>query len=341
MSEVLKEEDIPNNALTYCDLGIAYECNMKCRMCSFWLDSPLNKDNVLSIENWMNILKQISKFTESHECMINFSGTGESLLRKDIFKLIEYGRSLNLKIQIISNGLCVSEEMAKNIHNSGREHICFSLDSLNPKTHDFMRGKDQAHKAVMNAIDNIAAFSPETIIGINTIISGVNLDEIVELVEWVYQNENIAYINFQAIAQPFSYNQAPDEEWFKREENSLLWPGDKQKIEMTMNRLIELKRRGYKIANDVTQLNAFRRYFLDPLTFIKQNRCNLGQAKVLNIDPAGNIARCQLVGIIDNIKNGKSLKEICASNEACEHLDKINKCRRNCHLVVSCYYHGE
>ncbi len=341
MIEACKENNLSDNALSYCDLGIAYECNMKCRMCNFWLDSPLNKDNVLSIENWMDILKQISEFTASQECVINFSGPGESLLRRDIFKLIEYGRSLNLKIQIISNGLCVSEEMAKNIQNSGLEHICFSLDSLNPKTHDFMRGKEQAHKAVMNAIDNIAAFSPKTHIGINTIISGVNLEEIVELVEWVDKNENILYINFQAIAQPFSYDHAPDLEWFNRKESSFLWPKDSQKIEKTINRIIDLKRNGYKIADDVLQLKAFLKYFLDPLTFIKKNRCNLGQAKVLNIDPAGNIAICQLVGIIDNIKSGKSLKEIWASNEFYEHIDKINKCRRNCHLVVSCYYHEE
>lgn len=327
--------------LTYCDLGIAYQCNFKCKMCKFWQDSPLNLSNVISIEQWKDVLDQISDLGNMSNCVINFSGSGEPLLRSNIFDLIKYGRSLGLKIQIISNGSCVNQQIATKIAESGLGFISFSLDSLNAQTHDFMRGMDKACAGVLKAIDNISVFSPDTCIGINTVISGLNLEDIVKLTKWVQEDKRISYINFQAIAQPFSYNKAPDVEWFNADEYKGLWPGDEQKIKETIDQLIVLKGKGYKILDDIVQLNVFRDYFLDPLTFIKKKKCNLAKAGILNIDPTGNVSRCQMVGVIDNIKNNTTIKQICLSKQAADHIDMINECKRNCHLVVSCHFEDE
>ncbi|MBU1088064.1 MAG: radical SAM protein [Candidatus Omnitrophica bacterium] len=330
-----------NIELTYCDLGIAYQCNFKCKMCKFWLDSPLNSNNILSIEQWKDILKQLSEFVDIGNCVINLSGSGEPLLRSGIFDLIKYGRSLGLKIQTISNGSCVNNQIATKIAESGLGFISFSLDSLKAETHDFMRGTDKACEGVLKAIENVATFSPNTCIGINTIISGLNIDDIIDLTCWVENNKLISYINFQAIAQPFSYDKAPDVEWFKLEDYKNLWPQDKQKIKETIDQLIALKEKGYKMIDDVAQFNVFKAYFLDPLRFIKKNKCNLAKAGILNIDPSGNISKCQMVGIIDNLKSNKTLAEICLSEQADKHIELINKCKRNCHLVVSCHFDQE
>ena len=327
--------------LTYCDLGIAYQCNFKCKMCNFWQDSPLNLNNILSIKQWKNVLAQISEFTDTNNCTINFSGPGEPLLRDNIFDLIKYGRSLGLKIQIISNGFCVNKQLAADIAKSGLKFISFSLDSLKPETHDSLRGKDNAYAHVLQAIENIATICPDICIGINTVISGINLEDIIELTRWVENNKQIAYINFQAIAQPFSYSEAPDTEWFNRDAYQHLWPKDENRIKAMLDKLIEFKEKGYKIADEIAQLKVFKHYFLDPLTFIKTNRCNLAKAKILNIDPAGNVSKCQMVGIIDNIKNKQTLEQICLSKSADEHIAMINKCKRNCHLVVSCHFDSE
>ncbi|MBU1044826.1 MAG: radical SAM protein [Candidatus Omnitrophica bacterium] len=330
-----------NIKLTYCDLGIAYQCNFKCKTCEFWKNSPLNKDNVLSIEQWKNVLDQLSELVDKQICTINLSGPGEPLLRDNIFDLIKHGRDLGLKIQIISNGFCVNKQIAADIAASGLKFISFSLDSLNPETHNYLRGKDNAFEYVMRAIDNISLACPDICIGINTVISKVNLNEIIELTQWVENDKRLAYINFQAIAQPFSYHQAADIEWFKKLEYQQLWPDDKKVIEQTIAQLIEFKQKGYKLSDDISQLKVFKQYFLDPLTFIKKTRCNLAKVGVLNIDPAGNVSKCQMVGIIDNIKGEKNLKQICLSEEAEKHIALINNCQRNCHLVVSCHFCSE
>ncbi len=328
-------------SLDCCDLGIAYRCNYKCRMCYFWKDSPLNDSNVLSIEEWKEVLKQLPQLPKNENLMVNFAGPGETFLRKGIFSLIKYGRQLNLKIQVISNGSLISKDICRQISDARLEFLCLSLDSLNPKTHDYLRGVEGAQQRVLQSIVNMAKFAGQTKIGINTVINGMNLNEIAELTEWVERNEKISHINFQAITQPFSFTEVSDELWFHDENRRFLWPLNESLIHKTMDVLIGFKNRGYKIADSVQQLNNFREYFLNPLQFIKNGHCNLGKGNILIIDPAGNVSICSLVGIIDNLRKQMNLSKILSSEDAFLHKKNINDCRRNCHLVVSCYYQEE
>lgn len=64
--------------LNYCDLGIGYQCNYKCRMCYFWKNSPLNRNNVLDIQEWKDVLSQIADLPKQDGFMINFAGPGSS-----------------------------------------------------------------------------------------------------------------------------------------------------------------------------------------------------------------------------------------------------------------------
>lgn len=329
------------DVLDCCDLGIAYRCNYRCRMCYFWENNSLGENNVLSTQEWKEVLQQLKELPKSDDYIVNFTGSGEIFLRKDVFSLIKYSRQLNLKMQIITNGSLINKDVSRQIADAGLEFLCFSLDSLNPQTHDFLRGVQGAQRRVLEGIENVSSDSPQTKIGVNTVISKVNLHEIVELTEWVQKNKVISYINFQVITQPFSFTDAPEQTWFKTDENRFLWPDDQQLIHKTINQLIEFKKMGYKLADGISQFNTFRDYFINPLLFIKNGRCNLGKGNVMIIDPVGNVSLCSLVGVIDNLKNGMNLRSILSSDGATEHKRKINTCQRNCHLIVSCYYQEE
>lgn len=335
------DEKIIANRVERCNLGIAYKCNFRCQMCFFWQNSPLSENNILNTEEWEEVFKEIKEFEINDDFILDFSGPGEIFLRKDIFSLISFAKSLNFKIQVISNGYLVNKILAQQISDAGLDYLCLSLDSLNPKTHDFLRGAQSATERVFQAINNIVQFSKKTKLGINTVISRINMPEIIELTKWVQENEYISHINFQAITQPFSFFDDPQENWFQKEEYNSLWPNEFDLMQQVINELIELKRQNYKIANSISQLEAFRSYFINPRIFIKEKRCNLGQGKVLNIDPAGNVSMCQIVGVIGNVKEGDTLRQIWLSEKANCHKKNIYNCRRNCHLVVSCYYEDE
>jgi len=330
-----------SRTLKFFDLGIAYQCNYKCRMCFFWKDSPLSAANVLSIKQWKEVLRQLQDIPKAKDFIINFAGPGETFLREGIFELIRFAKALHLRTQVISNGSLINEELAKKIDDAGLEFLCLSLDSLDHEVHDLLRGVKGAGRKVFQAIEYVSKFAKCTKIGINTVISAVNIKQLPELTEWVQNDERISHINFQAITQPFSFTGQPRENWFEEQENRFLWPADKTQVNTTIDRLVDFKKRGYKIAENVRQLNIFRDYFLNPLLFIKNGRCNLGSGEVLIIDPAGNISMCSLLGQIDRFMAGKNLKDVLSSEETFLHKTKINKCRRNCHLVVSCYYQDE
>ena len=336
------DKKMKNDKIGFFDLGVAYQCNYRCLMCRFWDNSPLNKDNILSMDDWIKVLGQMKDIADDI-CKVNFSGPGEPLLREGVFGLIKHAKALGFCTQLISNGSVVDEVKAERIIDSGLDFISFSLDSLRPGIHDRLRGVDNAYEKVLKAVDNIVRFrtaDKNTRIGINTVISGLNLDDIIELTEWVQNNEEIAFINFQAVAEPFSYN---DREgiWFEDPVYQDLWPKDIQKVNEVMGTLISLKEKGYKIADEAEQFRVFKRYFGNPLEFIKKARCNLVYAPVLNIDPAGNIARCQMIGPIGRVAGNMRLKDIYYSDKAQEHISRIGQCERNCHLVVSCYFEQE
>ncbi len=328
-------------ALSYCDLGIAYRCNYKCRMCYFWKDSPLNESNVLGLEEWKQVLAQLPGLPKQDGFMVNCAGPGETFLRGDIFELIKYGRRLNLRMQVISNGSLFGKDTCLKIADSGLEFLCLSLDSLDAQDHDYLRGVSGARQKVSAAIENMSRYAPQTKIGINTVITGRNLSGIVDLTEWAEKNENISHINFQAVTQPFSFTEGFDLSWFEKEERRFLWPADKAQVNETMETLARFKKLGYKIADSLQQLNNFREYFLNPLQFIKNGRCNLGKGDVLIIDPAGNVSMCSLIGIIGNVRQEKEISKILRSENAERHKKEISECQRNCHLVVSCYYQEE
>ncbi len=328
-------------ALEFCDLGVAYQCNYRCKMCRFWENSPLNKGNVLTNEQWKEILRQLHDLPRADGFTLNFSGPGEIFLRDGIFSLIQCANELGLKSQIISNASLIDEKTARQVNASGLKFLSFSLDGKTARTHDYLRGVPGAWERVMRAIDNIARYSPETKISINTVITKVNLPEITALTESLQEDKRIAHVNFQAITQPFSFADPRSEQWFAQERDGFLWPDAPGLVDQTIDALIGFKKRGYKIADNVEQLALFRDYFLDPGRFIKQGRCNLGSGSVLIIDPVGLVSRCSLVGPIDTLSSGKTLREIIDSPQADMHRMKIDQCQKNCHLVVSCYYQDE
>ncbi len=327
--------------LEFCDLGIAYQCNYRCKMCRFWENSPLREENVLSNDRWKEVLRQLHDLPRADGFTINFSGPGEIFLRKGIFGLIRCADELGLKIQLISNASLVDEETARQTAESGLKFLSFSLDGETGRTHDYLRGVSGAREKVMRAIDNIARYSPETKISINTVITKVNLPEIAALTESLQKDNRIAHINFQAVTQPFSFVDPRSEQWFVREQDGSLWPDDPDLVRRTIDVLINFKKQGYKIADSVEQLALFRDYFLRPDRFIKHGRCNLGDGSVLIIDPVGFVSRCSLVGPIDSLNSGRTLKEIIDSPRDQTHRRNIEQCQKNCHLVVSCYYQDE
>lgn len=302
-------------------------------MCEMWRsnDDPYQ----VSTEEWKNFIISLESLLDGPRELV-FSG-GEPLLRKDIFELIKFGTEKGFKTLMPTNGYLIDEDIAKRIRDSGLKETFIALDSINDKTHDFLRGVDGSHKRVMRAIESLHRYCPELRIGIITVISGVNYNEVIELVKWIKKTEFLSGVYCQVIAKPFFV--PLEDSWYKEGKYSFLWPKDIVKMHSVLDELIRLRKDGYPIHNFPLQLEIFKAYFENPAQRARKSRCYLGDY-VININPSGDISLCCFMEPIGNIKKD-GINRLWYSEKANLARAQIYNCNINCHNMVNCFFKEE
>lgn len=316
-----------------CSIVLLTNCMFKCKMCEMWKskDDPYQT----STEEWKCFIDSLDNLLAGPRELV-FSG-GEPLLRKDIFELIRLGADRGFKTLMTSNGYLIDEDMAKKINNSGLKEIFISLDSHNEKTHNFLRGVDGSHKKTMEAFDNLRRHCPDLNIGIITVISGVNYDEIIDLIKWVKKLGFLSGVYFQVIAKPFFA--AIDYDWKKEKSYEFLWPKEVDRVRSMLDELVSFKKDGYPIHNFPLHIEVFKSYFQDPFKRATKARCGLG-SRVININPAGDASLCCFMEPIGNIKE-HSIEKLWFSEKTSHLRQRMLACEQNCNNFINCFFKEE
>ncbi|MBI5419432.1 MAG: GeoRSP system radical SAM/SPASM protein [Deltaproteobacteria bacterium] len=124
--------------------GITARCNFVCSHCF----SRLDRSPELSGEEARRVVDILSR----HAVMFLNYGTGEPLLREDLFPLTEYAVAKGMKVTMNSNGSLVDGAAAERIRQAGFHSVGISIDSADPRTHDaFRRMTGSFEKAVRAA----------------------------------------------------------------------------------------------------------------------------------------------------------------------------------------------
>ncbi len=330
----VKSEHLSTRKPTFCCIGIAPVCMLRCKMCFFWKNKYVNIQEEVTLNEWYNFIDLLADLG-SNAIEINLAG-GEPLLDERNLALVSFSAKKGLYTSISSNGFLIDKEMAHKIADSGLSVIGISLDGINKNTHDFLRGIDGCYNKIMQGLNYLDRYCNNLTIGIQTIILEKNLDEIIKLTEWVNEHKRIRYIVFQAIAQPF--NTPFDAEWYNKSEYRFLWPQDVKKANTILDELIRLKKMAYKISNSVSQLEAFKKYFENPSDFIKKDGCNVNF--YMNINQFGDVFMCTRKETIGNIKKDNP-KDLWYSEKAHQVREEIKKCKVNCHHLINCCYEEE
>ena len=317
-----------------CLLTVTNQCVLRCKMCHLWkLDTAKEE---ISIEDCKRFIDSLDQFG-GDPIEVHLIG-GESLIKKGILDLVSHISKKGSRTIITSSGYTIDEEMAQGLVDSGLSMLNLSLDSLVPSIHDMLRGKEGCFRRVMNAIGHVKRIGKKGMrLGINSIFTGLNMDGVVELAKWVQQDEFLDSLYFMAVMRPFG--SSLDWEWFKKDGGRELWPSDYNKAEDILNKVIELKKIYYKIENPVAQLQSFKAYFKDPGHLIRSKRCNVAE-QAININAIGDIYICFFMDKLGNIKTD-NIAELWYSDKAREVRKKMNTCRKNCELVINCYYENE
>ncbi len=316
----------------FCDIGITEQCMFQCKMCKFWTMPPRLEE--LAIEDWKHFITSLEKSWGS-AIRLHFAG-GEPLLKKGMTDLLGFAHSKGFRTFIVTNGYLVDGTVARELVRSGVEGISISLDSLDPDTHDALRGKRDAFSHAMQAIDYLAADGAKGI-AILSVIMGANLDHIARLAQWAQDSDHISSIYFQAISQPIATEK--DNRWFEKDEFKFLWPEDRVRLNAAIDQLIRFKESGYKISNSVEQMEMFKSYFREPDALHNGKVCTQGDY-VIYVRPDGDVLLCGSLLPIGNIKRD-NIADLWHSEKASARRKQIYACTESCLNVINCFVDKE
>ena len=123
--------------------NLTYRCNLACEHC--YLDAgpkPLvGTDNFadrseLGTEECFRVIDEIAAFAP--ECLTILTG-GEPLLRRDIIEIVQRAAERELWVVVGTNGVRITENVARRLAEAGARGLSLSLDALDPDRHDRFR----------------------------------------------------------------------------------------------------------------------------------------------------------------------------------------------------------
>jgi len=179
-------------------IDVTKRCDLRCTICFSTFDEhEVNYEP--SKEKIVQMLKFLSKRNPKPPALL-FSG-GEPLQREDMPEIIDAAHKLRFMTILATNGVRLAEspELAEKLKKSGLNIVYLQFDSFHDEFYEKIRGK-KLLKTKMKAIENCRRYDIEIIL-VNTLMSGVNDNEVGDIIRFAAENSHIIRgVIFQPIA---------------------------------------------------------------------------------------------------------------------------------------------
>jgi MoaA/NifB/PqqE/SkfB family radical SAM enzyme len=305
-------------------IGVTNRCNSRCTKCAVWrTEFPIEE---LPAEVWIETITKLHEWLGPFE--LNLSG-GEPTLKEGIVEIIAHAASLGIEVVMPTNGLAISDDLARRIAAAGLSRVNFSIDGPGP-VNDAIKGVPGATERVWQTLDVMRAERRDMDFHGICVLMKQNLPVANEFVEALKNDGRIGRVRFQALVQPLG--EPIDLNWHH---SGSIWPIDPEVIAAAIDGLIEKKRAGWWIDNSVAQLGLMKNYFLDPGS-LADLKCMVGQ-EAFFMAPNGEVILCGQMTPVGNI-TVDSPKRIWESAQAELTREQIRQCRRTCHQLVNCCF---
>jgi AdoMet-dependent heme synthase len=169
--------------------NLTYRCNLACEHC--YLDAggtPLvSTENFadrseLGTEECYRVIDEIAAFAP--ECVTILTG-GEPLLRRDILEIVQRASQRGLWVVVGTNGVRISENVARRLAEAGGRGLSLSLDALDPDRHDRFR---KVRGAWQNTVDGAAILNRTGLpFIVQTTAGSHNLGELDAIADFAYE----------------------------------------------------------------------------------------------------------------------------------------------------------
>ena len=134
------EDNSEVTKLVNVEIEYTNRCNLKCKYC--YAETNSGKPEI-SHKQWIKLLNTLY---EQGLRSVTFSG-GEPFIRRGVIKLVEDVHKLFV-ITINSNGTLIDSNIAKILGEFNLKCVQISIDSIDPKVHDSIRGQGSWQKAI-------------------------------------------------------------------------------------------------------------------------------------------------------------------------------------------------
>lgn len=306
--------------------SVTNQCTAGCKAC--YTNSLPEDPNQLSSSEFKNAIDILSEMNVFHLAM----GGGEALEREDFFDLVDYVREKGIIPNLTTNGLHITEEIAKKCSIFGQVNI--SIDGID-SIYKSVRGQDFFSKA----IDALRLLKKQgTRVGINCIVTRDNFSKIPELAKFAKKEKvyDIELLRIKPVGRSVIYY---EDMKLTNKQNRDFFPMVRKIVNKT----------GIRLKADCS--------FLPMIAYHKPNKklmeqfsvygCEAGSV-LLGVNSEGEYAGCSFLSNDDSIfdlkkmwSKSKHLNQ-CRSKEKhlpspCNRCDYLSICKGGCQ-AVSKYY---
>lgn len=150
---------------------VTRKCNYRCRSCSVWQEVDGRELSTKEVKEGLDVLKDMGVVD------VVFSG-GNPLLRSDIEEILRYA-SKHFIVTVYDNGSLAAQKIDALRY---ADFVAISIDSLDPKKNDYMKGVDGAWRRAMEAVEKLKESGIN--VCVSPTISQLNLYEILDLTRY-------------------------------------------------------------------------------------------------------------------------------------------------------------
>jgi short-subunit dehydrogenase/MoaA/NifB/PqqE/SkfB family radical SAM enzyme len=171
----------------------AMACNIRCVMCP-WQEIRERAENkgIMTEEIWDSIRPHLPQVQS-----IDFTGGGEPLLQPNLTQWVSDAKEAGCETGILTNGLLLTKDRAKDLLHAGLDWICVSMDGATAETYESVREGSNFNRVCRN-LEHIAGLRsgnvPKTMI--NFVLMKMNFHETEEIIRLANQL-GVDQVNFK------------------------------------------------------------------------------------------------------------------------------------------------
>lgn len=293
---------------TQADIFLTYHCNSRCSWCNCW-QRPKQKE--LTFSEIEDILHQLKNFGIK---LLYLSG-GEPLLRPDLLAIIESAHRLGFDLLLVTNGILLNQQIASQLVKIPGLRINVSLDSLDPKLYQKIRGVNTLNRVLTN-LHEFRKAHPDYPLRITTTISAANLHQAEKVYRFCQKNR-------------FYFSPNPYFELGRFREKSSL-----HNYDQIISQVIEYYQTVTKRVKGEPYLSGFPLVYQKLIVWLSgkmQEPCGAGQ-ELITVDHQGLVYACQDLKPFANLKTDDLIK----AWEKRAWLPAVKKCYQKTPCFIFC-----